>query len=91
MSPRVGSPAPGVELRLHERRQPPETRLVPGRRVLADEGTPPVVVLGREERVERYVRIAVESVAVGEGELRALGDDVDELCLGELSEVESRE
>ena len=60
-------------------------------RVLPDERAALVRVLVREQDVEPDLRVAVERVAVGERELRALRDDVDELGLGELGEVEALE
>ena len=51
--------------------------------LVGDERPACVVVVRREQRVERDVGVAVERVAVGEGELRALGHDVDELGLRE--------
>ena len=75
VSPRVGSPAPGVRRR--RRRQPPHSRLVVVGRVVRDEGAALVVVVLREQRLEWHLGVAVERVAVGEGELRALGHDVD--------------
>ena len=51
-----------------------------------------LVVVGlREECLERHLHVAVERVAVGEGELRALGDDVDALGRRELGELEALE
>ena len=61
-------------------------------RLLADQRAALVVVLRREQRLERHVLgVAVERVAVGERELRALRDDVDELGRRELGEVEALE
>ncbi len=91
MSPRVGSPAPSVSSASNERRKPSEPGLVDARCLVADEATPPIVVVGREERFDRHVGVAVERVAIRERELRALRDDVDELGLRELGEVESLE
>jgi len=75
--------------RAGEPRQPAEPRPVVVRGLLADERAPLVRVLVREQDVEPHVGIAVERVPVGEGELRALGDDVDERGLGELLEIEA--
>src|SRR5262249_33741230 len=49
------------------------------------------VVLVREEDVHGNIDVSVERVAVGERELRALGDDVHELGLGEFRDVEALE
>ena len=75
-----------------EPRQSPEAGLILRRGVFADERTARVVVLVREQEIERsVVRIPVEGVAIGKGELRALGDDMDELGLGKLCEIEALE
>ena len=82
MSPRVGSPAPTVDGRVHQGGQPSAARPQLTRSGLADEQATLVAVLGREQVVERHVdegRIAVERLAVGERELRALDDRVDVL------------
>ena len=69
-------------------RKAAEAGPVLGRRLLADQRPALARVLLREQDVETHVRaVAVERVAIGERELRALGDDVDELGLGELREV----
>ena len=60
-------------------------------RLVADERTALVVVVRRQQHVERDLRVAVEGVAIGERQLRALGDDVHELGFGELGEVEALE
>ena len=93
VSPRVGSPAPGVDRGARRRcgRRPDARAGSSARRVLADERAPLVVVRLREQRLERHLAVAVERLAVGEGELRALGDDVDELGRRELGEVEAVE
>ena len=71
-------------------RQPPVAGSVLVRRVLADERAPLARVRLREEDVEPNLGVvAVQRVSVGERELRALGDDVDELGLRELGEVEA--
>ena len=73
-----------------QRREAAEPRPVVGRGVVADERAPLVVVLRREQRLERDVlRVAVQRVAVGERELSALDDDVDELGGRELGEIEA--
>ena len=65
--------------RLDDARQPTEAGRVFAGRVLATSAAP-LVVVGRARAASRAARrVAVERVAVGEGELRALGDDVDEL------------
>ena len=71
-------------------RQPAETGHVVVRGVLGHERPPLVVVLAREQALERRLRarrVAVEGVAIGERELGALGDHVHELLIGELGEV----
>ena len=60
-------------------------------RVLADERAPLVVVGLREQRLQRHLAVAVERIPVGERELGALGDDVDELGRRELGEIEAVE
>ena len=73
-----------------ERREPADPRPVLGRRLVADEGAPLVVVLRREERLERdLLGVAVQRVAIRERELSALDDHVDELGGRELGEVEA--
>ena len=81
----------GGDRRADDGGQVPEPGRVVVRRVLADERAALVVVLVREQRLERDLGVAVERVTVGEGELRALRDDVDELRRRELGEVEAVE
>ena len=58
------------------------------RRLVADAGAPLVVVLTREQRLERHLcGVAVQRIPVGERELPAFDDDVDELRGRELGEV----
>src|SRR4029077_7908061 len=78
-------------LRFDELREAPEPRFISRRRLVADERAACVVVLAREERLERNVRVAVESVAVGKRELGTLDHDVNELSLVERADVESLE
>ena len=79
--------------RLDERRQAPAAGAQLVRRRLADEPPPLVGVRGREQPLERdvdEVRVAVEGLAVGERELRALDDRVDELRRREARRGRSR-
>ena len=83
VSPRVGSPTPGAAATARDGRR--QARVVAagpqlGRRLVADEAPPLVGVRAREEHVHRHVDevgVAVPRLAVGERELRALGDRVD--------------
>ncbi len=99
MSPRVGSPTPGASgaspTGVARRGFSP-----PGRSSADDscveQAAPLLRVVAREEHVERHVgevRIAVPRLAIGERELRALGDRVDVLrrVLAHPREVEALE
>ena len=93
--PRPGSPEPAVASAARsDGRRPIPGRYSPDASSV-DEGAPLVVVLLRQQPLERNVlRVAVERVAVGERELAALDDDVDELGgreLGEVVALEQRE
>ena len=75
--------------RFDDVRQLPESRLVGARCVVVDERAAAVVVLARQERVERNIGVAVQRVAVGERELRAFRHDMDELGIGKRRNVEA--
>ena len=60
-------------------RPPGAARPQLARRLGADEPAPLVRVPGAEQIVERHVAVAVPGLAVGEGELGALDDRVDEV------------
>ena len=91
VSPCVGSPDPAVAATSGMLGRWPR----PGAQAAADVSPTRVrrssVVVGGEQGVERHFAVAVERVAVGERELRALRYDVDELRVGELGEVEALE
>ena len=73
-------------------RETSEPGLVVGRGVIAHERTPSVVVRRREQRLERdLLGVAVQRVAIGECELSALDDHMDELSGRERRKVESLE
>ena len=84
--PRPGSPEPTVAATSWSDGRRPSPGPVLGGGVLADERAPLVVVRLREQPLERHLLgVAVERVAVGERELPALDDDVDELGGRELA------
>ena len=86
----VGSPEPSVASASTSRGIRPRPGRSSNEAVLGDEPAALVVVLLREEPVERDVGVAVQRVAVGERELRALGDGVDELARGSCPRGRSR-